>query len=272
MSQLSATNATLGFFTDFEKVAHNVASVSISLHTLNYLIGKKDIVQAVHELWARDPSIFKVLGILVAVRKAKDTMVINDACEFVPMDSYFQSPDKVVDFLDGTGLSNVFRNTEIKDLHDYVFGVETGLDTNARKNRSGKINGTNIEHLFTSAGIPHEMEVGSSRYSAVQHELGTDAKDFDFVIETPKCTYLIEVNFYASNGSKLNEVARSFTKIATKVNSVPGFEFVWITDGKGWEGARNKLEEAYNSIPLVYNYTTLPEFIKKVQAELGLPN
>lgn len=77
--------------------------------------------------------------------------------------------------------------------------------------------------------------------------------------------YLIEVNFYSGGGSKLNEVARAYTELAPKVNSVDGFEFVWITDGIGWKSARNKLEEAYNTIPSVYNLTNISLFIEALK-------
>ncbi|MBQ7205458.1 MAG: restriction endonuclease, partial [Muribaculaceae bacterium] len=70
------------------------------------------------------------------------------------------------------------------------------------------------------------------------------------------------VNFYSGGGSKLNEVARAYSELAPRVNSVEGFEFVWITDGIGWRSARNKLEEAYKEIPSVYNLTTIKDFIE----------
>lgn len=77
---------------------------------------------------------------------------------------------------------------------------------------------------------------------------------------------MIEVNFYSSGGSKLNEVARSYSDIAPKINSVSGFEFVWITDGIGWKSARNKLQEAYNIIPSIYNLTNMQDFINLIKA------
>jgi len=85
------------------------------------------------------------------------------------------------------------------------------------------------------------------------------------VIETTKKVYLIEVNFYAAGGSKLNEVARSYSELVPKINSVDGFEFVWITDGIGWRSAKNKLQEAYNIIPRVYNLTNVKEFIDEIR-------
>lgn len=91
--------------------------------------------------------------------------------------------------------------------------------------------------------------------------MGADNKRFDFVIRTLEKTYLIEANFYTGGGSKLNEVARSYSELAPKINAVPGFEFVWITDGIGWKDARNKLEEAFAHIPSVYNLTNIQELV-----------
>lgn len=67
MSQLIETNATLGFFADFKKIAANVESLSIQLHQLNYLVGKEDMDAAVHNLWNKDPNVFSVLDIRVNV-------------------------------------------------------------------------------------------------------------------------------------------------------------------------------------------------------------
>lgn len=97
--------------------------------------------------------------------------------------------------------------------------------------------------------------------------LGADVKRFDFVIKTKKKTYLIETNFYNGGGSKLNETARSYSDVAPKINQYENYEFVWITDGQGWLSAKNKLEEAYNIIPSMYNLSTLQNFIEKVKSE-----
>ena len=135
------------------------------------------------------------------------------------------------------------------------FGIETGLDTNARKNRSGHVMENMVANIFDKEGIEYRQEVYSSEWRAISRVLGDDEKRFDFVVKTTKKTYLIEVNFYSGGGSKLNEVARSYSDIAPKINSVSGFEFVWITDGVGWQSAKNKLQEAYNIIPSIYNLT-----------------
>ncbi|MBO6255333.1 MAG: type II restriction endonuclease, partial [Bacteroidaceae bacterium] len=260
MSQLQETNQTLDFFCDFDKISANVAEVEMSLNTLNYLIGKEDLYKGVSEIWQRDPKVFEVLGILIAVRDEGKKPVVDADGNVVLLKSYFESPVKVAKFLHGTGLAKIFQSRRIKNLVDYVFGIETGLDTNARKNRSGHIMEGTVAHILSKNGIRFRQEVYSSEFPELS-VLGTDEKRFDFYIENSIKKYLIEVNFYSGGGSKLNEVARAYTELAPKVNSVKGFEFVWITDGIGWKSARNKLEEAYHTIPSVYNLTSIDSFI-----------
>lgn len=265
MSQLRETNATLDFYCDFPKIARNVADIEISLNTLNYLIGKENLREAVDALWNRDPRVFEVMDILIATRKKDDKKYIDNDGSMHSVHSLFASVDGVMKFIEGTGLDKVFKNKEVKDLVDYVFGVETGLDTNARKNRSGEITETLVARILANAGIIYREQVSSKEFPAIAAVLGADQKVFDFAIAAKGKTYLIEVNFYSGGGSKLNEVARSYTDVAPKVNGVPGFEFVWITDGIGWNSARNKLEEAFAAIPSIYNLTTISEFISKIK-------
>ena len=265
MSQLRETNATLDFYCDFPKIARNVADIEISLNMLNFLIGKENLREAVQSLWDRDPHVFEVMDILIATRKKDDKKYIDNDGSMHSVHSLFSSVDGVMKFLEGTGLDKVLQNKEVKDLVDYVFGVETGLDTNARKNRSGEITETLVARIFDNAGIRYREQVSSKEFPAIAAALGADQKVFDFVITANGKTYLIEVNFYSGGGSKLNEVARSYTDVAPKVNGVHGFEFVWITDGIGWNSARNKLEEAFAAIPSIYNLTTISEFIAKIK-------
>ena len=266
MSQLQETNQTLDFFCDFDKISANVAEVEMSLNTLNYLIGKDDLPKGVAEIWQRDSKVFEVLGILIAVRDEGKKPVVDSNGNVVLMKSYFESCSKVIEFLQGTGLADIFQSRRIKNLVDYVFGIETGLDTNARKNRSGHIMENTVAKKLKENGIAFRQEVYSSEFPELS-VLGTDEKRFDFYIKTSTKTYFIEVNFYSGGGSKLNEVARAYTELAPKVNSLKGFEFVWITDGIGWRSARNKLEEAYNSIPSVYNLTNIDAFITLLKNE-----
>lgn len=264
MSQLQETNQTLDFFCDFDKISQNVEDIKLSLCMLNSLVGAANLRKAVETIWKRDKSAFNVMDILIAVRSEGKKKVLDNLGQCVVLDSLFTSVDGVMEFLENTGLAEILQSKKINDLVDYVFGIETGLDTNARKNRSGHVMEDMVARIFDNNGIQYRQEVYSSEWSEITRVLGDDEKRFDFVIETTSKTYLIEVNFYSGGGSKLNEVARSYSDIAPKINSVPGFEFVWITDGTGWKSAKNKLQEAYSLIPKIYNLTDIQEFIKLV--------
>ncbi len=267
LSQLSETNATLDYFTDFGKVIGNTNKIAMKLHQLNYLIGKIDLRKAIEELYEENPRVFEVLDILLAVRTKDRKKTLDANGNFVLLESYFASLQGVIDFIEQTGLAEVFQNKKVTNLVDYVFGVEVGLDTNARKNRGGDNMAKAVALKFKNAGIPFRVEVYSSEFEEIR-SLGQDLKRFDFVIQTNKKTYLIETNFYNSGGSKLNEVARAYTDIAPKINRYEKFEFVWVTDGQGWLSAKNKLGEAYSLIPSVYNLTSLPDFLNQVKSEL----
>lgn len=264
MSQLVETNTPLGFFSDLAKIAANVDTLAVKLNQLNYLLGKEDMVQAVYNLWNENPKVFSVLDILIAVRANQSVKVIDRNGLICPMNCFFQTPEGVIEYLEDTGLYQVFQDKKVTNLVDYVFGIETGLDTNARKNRSGEIMSNKVAEIFRAHHIAFRREVYSTEFEEMKC-LGEDRKRFDFVIEAKEKTYLIEVNFYSKGGSKLNEVARSYSELAPKINQFPDYEFVWITDGVGWKSARSKLEEAFYTIPGIYNLTTIDDFIKKIQ-------
>lgn len=265
MSQLQETNQTLDFFCDFDKIAANVDNIKLSLCMLNSMIGTTDLRKSVETIWNRDRSAFGVMDILIAVRSEGKKVVLNSAGDCIILDRLFTSIDGVMEFLEETGLADLFRQKKINDLVDYVFGIETGLDSNARKNRSGHVMEDMVASILKKSDIKFRQEIYSTEWPNLQKVLGDDEKRFDFVIQTSKKTYLIEVNFYSGGGSKLNEVARSYSDIAPKINSVPGFEFVWITDGIGWKSAKNKLQEAYSIIPSIYNLTSINDFLQEVK-------
>lgn len=265
MKPLKETHFSLSDYVDFPKVIANVEDISINLNLLNYLIGQSDMASAVRRLWDVNPKASSVLDILIAVRTKDNKKAIDKNGTIHPISDYFNSPEQVVHFLDETGLTEIFKSRQIKNLVDYVFGIEVGLDSNARKNRGGHIMESLVANILTSNGIPFEREVYYTEFPEIVKALGADNKRFDFVIRTPKKIYLIEANFYSGGGSKLNEVARSYSDLALKINAIPGYEFVWITDGTGWKSARNKLEEAFIHISSIYNLSNISSFIGSIE-------
>ena len=158
MSQLQETNQTLDFFCDFEKISNNVDNIKLSLCMLNSLIGTTDLRKSVETIWNRDKTAFSVMDILIAVRSEGKKVVLNSKGKCIILDRLFESVDGVIEYLENTGLADVFREGKIKDLVDYVFGIETGLDSNARKNRSGHVMEGMVANILTENNIKFRLK------------------------------------------------------------------------------------------------------------------
>ncbi|GAA7008589.1 type II restriction endonuclease [Helicobacter pylori] len=265
MQSLKISNRTLGFFTDWQKCLKNKNEIRIALNHLNFLLGKsaQELKSCVKSLFEEYPKAFNVLNILIAVRN-KDEVVLDANGNFYPLCYYFENDEKVYEFIRQTGLEQIFCNRSIKDLNDFVFGIEVGLDSNARKNRSGKVMENHLSGLFFQAQLNFKEQVDIREFEDLYQDFGDDIKKFDFVVCGKDKTYFIEANFYTISGSKLNEVARSYQELALKFETFHNYEFIWITDGIGWLDAKSKLQEAYKSVE-IYNLSNVNDFISKVQ-------
>lgn len=272
LSKFRNSIANYGYYIDFDKVYRNVNDIKLELNILNSLIGSTDIENDFKNIIANYPETLKCIPILLAVR-ANEIYAIDGDGEFsydFKMANY--SPEQYAVFMRKTGLFELLENHIIHTLVDYVTGVETGLDSNGRKNRGGHLMEDLVESFINKAGFVrgktyfkemyiHEItELWDIDLSAISNS-GKAEKRFDFVIKTDKCIYGIETNFYASGGSKLNETARSYKQIAQEVATINGFEFVWFTDGSGWTSARHNLEETFDVMEHIYSIDDLDKGI-----------
>lgn len=272
LATMSDTVADWTYYTDFPKVFANVDKIKVELSILNSLIGSKNIKFEFLQLLERYPEILKAIPILIAKRmnNASDTIIIKD----VEGDYYFDfrkrdySNEEYVMFMEKTGIFNLLENHIVANLYDYVTGVEVGLDSNGRKNRTGHAMENVVENFIKEAGLVCNVDYFKEMYqSQISQKWGVDLssitnkgrteKRFDFVIKTNSKIYLIEVNFYSSGGSKLNETARSYKSITLESQGIDGVEFVWFTDGQGWNSARHNLEETFDVLPKLYNINDL---------------
>lgn len=264
LSSFRESISDYGYCVDFEKVHRNVEQIKVELNILNSLIGSNNIQDDFEVLVKRYPEVLKCIPILLAVR-AKEIIAMDIDGPFTysfltknyPLEQYSV-------FMRKTGLFDLIENHIINNLLDYVTGVETGLDSNGRKNRGGHLMEDLIESNIVDAGftkgINYFKEMKTSEIekrwgidlSSISNNGKTD-KRLDFVVKTEKMVYGIEANFYGGGGSKLNETARSYKNIAMESNDLIDFTFVWFTDGKGWKSARHNLEETFEVMEHIYS-------------------
>lgn len=264
LETLCETNRHLDFYVDWKKCLENRDEIAISLNHLNFLLGKNqdEIRRGIEKLYATYPQAFEALPILIAKRDNK--VFLNPLNQEVCFAEYLKDASSIFAFFVESGLIEIFSSRQIKDLNDYVFGVEVGLDSHARKNRSGKLMESLLANAFEKNGIAFREQVYVSELGLSHGFFGSDSKCFDFVIEASNTTYVVECNFYTTGGSKLNETARSYRELSEKVDQIDGYQFVWITDGKGWLESKSKIEEAYKKVE-IYNLAHLHYFIEKLK-------
>jgi type II restriction enzyme len=265
LDTLLESNATFSYFCDWDKIKKNVAKYSYEINILNYIVGASDVEAKLREILLKNPEVLKVIPLIIAVRDT-DISVIKDPRS--PLESttsynfdkkYLTKAeiDKIISFCSGSGILSIFSDIKIKDLRDYLLGVETGLDTNARKNRSGAAMETLISPIFQN--IKNIKVYSQKKFNSITGKDGIpecaplEDRKFDYVIKTPSKCYNVEVNYYSDTGSKPQEIVDSYINRNNELRKA-GWEFIWITDGAGcWRNQTSQLTKAFNEIDYVLN-------------------
>jgi hypothetical protein len=258
---------TWDFFVNWNKVFRNSKELEIILNKLNYLLGKENFKSEFNLLFSTNPDIVKAIPVLLAVRENKLEVFDkkDKSSEFFNFQVTDNNPEKYYEFLSKSGLANLFQKDGIKNLVDYVVGVEVGLDSNGRKNRGGTIMEDIVETFIIELCKKHNFEyLAQARPTEIKSKWGIDIKvdkserSFDFAVFNPasKKVKLFEVNFYNGGGSKLKAVCGEFKSLFTELKS-QDIDFIWITDGLGWLTTKRPLEETYNHNDYVFNLSML---------------
>ena len=275
INHFKSSIADYKYYVDFEKVKLNVNKIKIELNILNSLIGEEDIENKFLDIVQKYPETLKCIPILLAIRQNEISIKTIDKDDVFNFKKPNHSPEEYAVFMAETGLFDLIQNHLISNLYDYVTGVESGLDSNGRKNRGGHLMEDLVEEHIKLLNVKYYKELRTDdlikKYdidlSSITNQ-GKTIKRFDFVIPYENKIFAIETNFYQSGGSKLNETARSFKNIAISSESIPDFEFVWITDGRGWKSAKSNLAETFSIMEHLYSIKDLQNgALKKMLCE-----
>lgn len=273
LSSLSITNRTPEYYVNWEKVERETKKFELELNTLNYLIRKENIYEETLRLFEQQPNLIKAIPSLIASRdKVLDILSIddNDDMSFERLDFSKIDTDRIEDyviFAEDSGLLDFLQNKANRSLVDYVYGIEAGLDSNARKNRSGTtmegILERHVSKLASELGLEWKAQATAAYIKEkwnVEVPVDKSERRFDVAVYLEKNNklWLIETNYYGGGGSKLKAVAGEFTELSQfVVQSKDNVEFVWVTDGQGWKTAHLPLSEAFEHIVNVFNLNML---------------
>lgn len=263
------TLATCDYFTDFEKVNHRIKELKPQIKTIKQIIKQKDISLAIENELKIDFSIMSILPLFIAVN-TKDTTFIDAKGKYQTISFNKSTNDLSVymEFINTSGIVDVLKRVKSVGVEKYLFGILVGLDSNRRKNRMGHLAEDKLEEILQKTGNPYYKEVTletiKERYNVDISQLSNhkvSSKRFDYIMEKNGELYLFESSYYTSNGSKQNELSRSYTEICKAINNIQGLHFIWVVDGNGWKSSKNALEKAYNVMPDVYNFSELEEML-----------
>jgi len=254
------------YYVDFNKVVEKVKTIKVELNILNSLIGSKNIEEDFEAIINKYPETLKCIPLLLAVRGYEIYAQDADGAFLYKFDNMNYSVEQYKAFMRETGLFDMIANHLVNNLVDYALGVETGLDSNGRKNRGGHLMEDLVESYLQKAGLVKDVTYFKEMYLAdienrwdidlsALSDQGRARKRFDFVVKTESMIYVIETNFYGGTGggSKLNETARSYKMLAQEAATVDGITFVWFTDGTSWIRARNNLRETFDVLDTIYS-------------------
>lgn len=269
------------YFVNWEKVIKNIVPIERELNLLNSLIGKENFIKEASSLILDYPQVIKAIPKLLAIRE-NSVDVLVDVSKFIYETFNFTTtkPSKeeaynFAKFLLNSGIGELLKNRKIKNLVDYVTGVEVGLDSNARKNRTGSLMESIVEIFVADACVANKADyICQATAYKIKNKWGktiqTDksSRQIDFAISKNNKLYFIETNFYGGGGSKLKSTAGEYITMNQYWNK-QGIEFLWITDGQGWASTQRPLREYFNQADYLLNLEMLQKgYLNKILEKL----
>lgn len=261
------TNRTHEFFVDWVKVRNNLENFKIELGILNSLLGTTNFEEDLREILGKYSEVISLIPLLIAVRD-KNLKVIEDFGERdsdIVEYSFHQEKDlsegdvnKIVEFFRKTGLKTIFTDGQTKNLRDYLLGVEVGMDTHARKNRSGHSMEIALSPLLKVLEKKLDLKIYAQRKFKDIHSIfgtipeGLADRQFDFIISRGGKAINLEADFFATTGSKPQEIIDSYINRYKELEGV-GWGFIFITDGGAWRGQKNQISKAFAELPYTFN-------------------
>ncbi len=257
------------YFVNWEKVHKNIKPIEKELNLLNVLIGKEDVEKEVYELIKEYPQVIKTFPFLIAFRDTKVSM-LTDVTEFLYKDYDFkhrvitdEDCKDLTAFFMQSGLGDLVKDKRVKNLVDYVTGVEVGLDSNGRKNRGGTMMENIVETFVKSAceelGLEYLGQANAKKIKAqwgIEIQVDKSSRNLDFAINKNGKLYFIECNFYGGGGSKLKSTATEYVKMNEYWNA-QNITFIWVTDGAGWKSTLKPLREYFDKADYLLNLEML---------------
>lgn len=268
---LMVSNKTFSYFVDWKKVKENVKKYEYEINILNYLVGTSDAEIKLKEILKKNPEVLPVIPLIIAVRGLEISIIEDPSMPSEALTTFYFNKrdslsedeiDEIITFSAKSGILSLFSDFRIKSLKDYLLGVETGIDTNARKNRSGAAMESLITPILNKIKGIKIFKQKTFKFFKENENMDIPARllnrKFDYVIISNDKLFNMEVNYYDGKGSKPQEIVDSYTNRKNELDKEK-WGFIWLTDGIGWKGGTSQITNAFNDMEYVLNI----EFARK---------
>lgn len=179
---------------DFSKVLNDIEKYYDTCMKMNILLKEpENFAINLMNLLDNDEKVIEIISLIHAIQYRDFTKKTGIATK-----PQIRSAD-IVTFCEETGFLSFLTTSKINDIYSYIAGCSVGLDSNARKNRSGKeMSGIVLELLSNDHNIEHiEQEITidklNERYN-YNVKLSANNKRFDFSFIYKNKLYLVEAN------------------------------------------------------------------------------
>lgn len=246
------------YYVNWQTVFRNVEKYEAEFALLSTLCNKPDTEAAACDLLLRYPQVIKALPFLIGYREAvciveSTTPIRTSTFDFVPLGAAYVEAEarRYAKFLTACGLVDLLRR--IRSVPDYATGVEVGMDSNGRKNRSGECASKVVKPLLEEAAasvkavIKPEATYEYLRGAGFRLPASMTRIKWDWALWTnddePRLI-VVELNHYGTSGSKPEKTALEYME-RQKILDEAKIHYLWITDGLGWLKMKPTLQKAF---------------------------
>jgi DNA adenine methylase len=267
LDELQNTSHSITEYVSWDKLFKNNTIEIEKFETLARLLGKNtaalkneiDLIFQENKQFA-----FAMLPLFLGSRPDKNKQFCYfDATEIEVVFDY-TNPEIVKNFIMQSGLHNqVFKEASKNELKYLLYGIEIGLGSNDKKNKTGKYMENLISKILTEYKINFLQQARYSNYISLEKD--QDDKVFDFVFSVNNMTYCVETNFFNAGGSKLNSETARFVALNETFSKFDNLKFVWITDGRGLKTISKQVNNALQKIEFMFNIKRFTNWISKLE-------
>ena len=109
----------------YEKI--NDFDVRVGLCLLEILFREENVEEKFIRIIKEYPECLKAIPVLLAIRTNEIYCLDEDGLTKYNFDEMNRPPEEYANFMEKTGLFDIFRKTKISDLVSYVIGFEVGM-------------------------------------------------------------------------------------------------------------------------------------------------